>query len=132
MTLTRRQWGVGAVAAAGGALLSGCSATNDSSSVEPQSAGTAGRANTARQSGGSVLERSIVLDLHCDTPERIVQERIDLSQRDTDGQLHIPRMREGDVTGVFFSIYTSATEGTPLGAVKKALAIIDAEATASE
>ena len=124
MTLTRRQWGIGALAAAaGGAALSGCSAADDSSPDEPHSVGAAG---TAKSPTGGVLERSIVLDLHCDTPGRIVEEQLDLSLRATDGQLDIPRMREGGVTGVFFSIYTSATEGTPLEAVKKALAIIDA------
>ena len=124
MTLTRRQWGIGAVAAAaGGAALSACSAADDSSPDEPHSVGAAG---TAKSPAGGVLERSIVLDLHCDTPGRIVEEQVDLSRRDTDGQLDIPRMREGGVTGVFFSIYTSATKGSPLEAVKKALAIIDA------
>ena len=127
MTLTRRQWGIGAIAAAaGGAALSACSAADDSSPDKPHSVGAADSASTAKSPAGGVLERSIVLDLHCDTPGRIVEEQLDLSRRDTDGQLDIPRMREGGVTGVFFSIYTSATEGTSLGAVKKALAIIDA------
>ena len=126
MTLTRRQWGIGAVAAAaGGAVLSGCSTTDDGV-VEPRPTDAVGTANTAGASEGGVLERSIVLDLHCDTPGRIVEERLDLSRRDTDGQLDIPRMREGGVTGVFFSIYTSATAGTSLEAVKKSLVIIDA------
>ena len=126
MALTRRELGMGAAAAAGGAVLGGCSTTDDGGGVGSPPAGSVGTANTAGGAVGSVLERSIVLDLHCDTPERIVRERLDLSRRDADGQLDIPRMREGGVTGVFFSIYTSATEGTPLGAVKKALAIIDA------
>ncbi len=126
MTLTRRQWGIGAVAAAaGGAVLSGCSTTDDGV-VERRPADAAGTANTAGTSEGGVLARSIVLDLHCDTPGRIVEERLDLSRRDTDGQLDIPRMREGGVTGAFFSIYTSATAGTSLEAVKKSLVIIDA------
>ena len=127
MTLTRRQWGIGAVAAAPcGAVLSGCSTTDDGSAVEPRPAGAVGTANMAGASEGGVLERSIVLDLHCDTPGRIVEEQLDLGQRHADGQLDIPRMREGGVSGVFFSIYTSATAGTSLEAVKKALAIIDA------
>lgn len=126
MTLTRRQWGIGAVAAASGAVLSGCSATDHGGRSEQQPTRAGGAPSAAGSPAGGVLERSIVLDLHCDTPGRIVEEQLDLSRRGTDGQLDIPRMREGGVTGVFFSIYTSATEGTSLGAVKKALAIIDA------
>jgi len=126
MTLTRREWGIGAAAAASGAVLNNCSAADDADGAASRSAGADEAAADASTPDGGVLERSIVLDLHCDTPGRIVDERIDLSQRDTAGQLDIPRMREGGVTGVFFSIYTSATEGTELAAVKKALMIIDA------
>jgi len=68
----------------------------------------------------------VVLDLHCDTPMLIQAEGYDLGQRHDYGQVDIPRMREGGVSGVFFSIYTSGTSGTPLEAVKKALEIIDA------
>jgi membrane dipeptidase len=68
----------------------------------------------------------VVLDLHCDTPMLIQAEGFDLGVRHDYGQVDIPRMREGGVSGVFFSIYTSAASGTPLEAVKKALEIIDA------
>ena len=73
----------------------------------------------------SLLERSIVLDLHCDTPMLISAEGYDLGERHDYGQVDIPRMREGGVTGVFFSIYTSATTMPPAAAAKRALEIID-------
>jgi membrane dipeptidase len=76
-------------------------------------------------SSEDILDRSIVLDFHCDTPMRLVEEKLDLSQLHTTGELDIPRMRQGGITGVFFSIYTGATNKTPLEAVKKALEIID-------
>ena len=57
---------------------------------------------------------------------RLVGESIDLGRRHDDGELDIPRMREGGVTGVFFSIYTGAADKTPLEAVRKAVEIIDA------
>jgi len=126
MTLTRREWGIGAVAAASGAALHNYSTADDADGAASRPAGADEAASASKSPDGGVLERSIVLDLHCDTPERIVREHLDLSQRDTDGQLDIPRMREGGVTGVFFSIFTSATEGASLEAVKKALTIIDA------
>ena len=50
----------------------------------------------------------------------------DLGARNTRGEVDIPRMREGGVTGVFFSIYTSATRNTELESVQEALEIIDA------
>ena len=73
-----------------------------------------------------MLQRALVIDTHCDTPMRIVAEGFDLGQRHNYGQVDIPRMREGGVTAVFFSIYTSATQGTPAQASKKGFEIIDA------
>ena len=42
------------------------------------------------------------------------------------GEVDIPRMRAGGLTGIFFSIYTSAFRNTELEAVQEALEIIDA------
>jgi membrane dipeptidase len=56
----------------------------------------------------------------------LLAEGFDLGERHDYGQVDIPRMREGGVTAVFFSIYTSATQGTPLQASKKGFEIIDA------
>ena len=115
--LTRRQWVQ--VAAGATAGFAGCSQPDSSSSREQRPVET-------EPPDGDILARSIVLDLHCDTPMRLVEESFDLGRRHADGELDIPRMREGGVTGVFFSIYTGATDKTPLEAVKKALEIIDA------
>ena len=117
MNLTRRQWATAAVSAAAALSHQACSSGGD----EPPP----GQAQSPPPSA-SLLERSVVLDLHCDTPMLIQAEGFDLGQRHDYGQVDIPRMREGGVSGVFFSVYTSATRGTPLEAVKKALEIIDA------
>ncbi len=115
--LTRRQWAL--LSAGTTAGLAACSQPeNPASSNE--------RAQETPVPNGDVLARSIVLDLHCDTPMRLVEEKLDLGRRHESGELDIPRMREGGVTGVFFSIYTGATDKTPLEAVKKAIEIIDA------
>ncbi len=114
MKLTRREWGWSAVAALAQA---GCSSTRSS----PEAAD----AETAAPPG-TLLERSIVLDLHCDTPMLITDEGFNLGERHDYGQVDIPRMREGGVTGVFFSIYTSATAQPPPESVRRALAIIAA------
>jgi membrane dipeptidase len=116
MNLTRRQWASAALGATAFLSQQACSSGGN----EPP----AGKAESPPPPA-SLLERAVVLDLHCDTPMLIQAEGFDLSQRHDYGQVDIPRMREGGVSGVFFSIYTSVTAGTPLEAVKKALEIID-------
>jgi membrane dipeptidase len=68
---------------------------------------------------------SIVVDTHDDTTQRLLDPKFDLSARHGDGNIDIPRMREGGLSAIFFSIWIS---GKTLGpeAVKKALDQIDA------
>jgi membrane dipeptidase len=49
--------------------------------------------------------RALLIDLHADTPQRLVDENVDLGGRLPDGHLDIPRMREGGVDAQFFSIW---------------------------
>ena len=72
-----------------------------------------------------LLRRAVVLDLHDDTTQLMVDEGYDLAQRHDYGQVDIPRMRQGGVTGIFFSVYTSPQRMTPLEAMKAALIQID-------
>jgi membrane dipeptidase len=67
---------------------------------------------------------TIVLDTHADTPQRFLFERFDLGHRDTEGHMDIPRMREGGLNAVFFSIWSPSSTTGPRG-VKRALALID-------
>ena len=115
--LTRREWGFAAAGAALGGV--GCSSPDPGS----PDAGSATPAADIEQR--TLLERSIVVDLHCDTPMLISAEGYDLGERHDYGQVDIPRMRQGGVTGIFFSIWTSATARSPTASVKKALEIID-------
>jgi membrane dipeptidase len=71
-----------------------------------------------------VLRQAVVLDLHCDTTMLMVDEGYDLAQRHDYAQVDLPRMREGGVTGVFFSIYTPARL-PPVEAMRRALIQID-------
>ncbi len=66
-----------------------------------------------------------VVDLHCDTPMLFQNESYDIGIRNEIGEVDIPRMREGGVTAVFMSVYTSASRNTELEAVQKALEITD-------
>ena len=103
MNTTRRRWASGIALAA-----LGCSR---SEVAEPGPAEEAGPPD--------------VIDLHCDTPMLFRDGSYDLGQRNDRGEVDIPRMRDGSVTAVFFSVYTSPTRNTELQAVQEALEIID-------
>ena len=68
---------------------------------------------------------SIVVDTHDDTTQHLLDPKFDLSARHSDGNIDIPRMRDGGLSAIFFSIWIS---GKILGpeAAKKALDQIDA------
>lgn len=68
---------------------------------------------------------SIVLDTHDDTTQRFFAKNFDLGKRNPDGHVDIPRMREGGMNAIFFSIWI---DGRIMGppAVQKALDQIDA------
>jgi membrane dipeptidase len=73
-----------------------------------------------------VHDRAIVIDTHADSPQRMLSEKgFDFGVRHTNGNLDIPRMREGGLDAEFFSIWVpSELTGPP--AVKKAMDLIDA------
>jgi membrane dipeptidase len=68
---------------------------------------------------------SIVLDTHDDTTQLFFTKDYDLGKRNAQGHVDIPRMREGGMNAIFFSIWI---DGRILGppAVEKALDQIDA------
>ncbi|HUG82144.1 MAG TPA: dipeptidase [Bryobacterales bacterium] len=114
--LTRRRFGAATLGAAS-SLLSQSACSSD------ESAGTQSTDPVA--SGPSLLERSIILDLHCDTPMLITDEAYDLGRRHDYGEVDIPRMREGGISGVFFSIYTTVSQ-SPESAKQRSFEIIEA------
>jgi len=68
---------------------------------------------------------SIVLDTHDDTTQRFFSKNFDLGKRNPDGHIDIPRMKEGGMNAIFFSIWIDGrTMGPP--AIQKALDQIDA------
>jgi membrane dipeptidase len=68
---------------------------------------------------------SIVLDTHDDTTQRFFSKDFDIGKRNPTGHVDIPRMREGGMNAIFFSIWI---DGSIMGppAVEKALDQIDA------
>jgi len=68
---------------------------------------------------------SIVLDTHDDTTQRFLSKSYDLGKRNPDGHVDIPRMHDGGMNAIFFSIWIDGrTMGPP--AIQKALDQIDA------
>jgi membrane dipeptidase len=68
---------------------------------------------------------SIVVDTHDDTTQRLLDPKFDLGVRHADGNVDIPRMREGGLDAIFFSIWIPGTVTGP-EAVKQALEQINA------
>jgi membrane dipeptidase len=64
--------------------------------------------------------QSIVVDTHDDTTQRLLDPKFDFGMRHTDGSVDIPRMREGGLSAIFFSIWIPGTVTGP-SAVQRAL-----------
>jgi len=67
---------------------------------------------------------SIVIDTHADTTQRLLDGKFDIGERHPDGNIDIPRMREGGLNAQFFSIWMSG-KTTGAIAVQKSLDQID-------
>ena len=63
------------------------------------------QANTRANDATVVHRRAIAIDMHADTPQRLLDERVDLAQRLSDGHFDSVRAREGGLDAQFFSIW---------------------------
>ncbi|HUL14691.1 MAG TPA: dipeptidase [Terriglobales bacterium] len=68
---------------------------------------------------------SIVVDTHDDTTQRLLDPHFDIGVRHSDGSIDIPRMKEGGLGAIFFSIWMPG-KITGADAVKRTLDQIDA------
>jgi membrane dipeptidase len=68
---------------------------------------------------------SLVVDTHDDTTQRLLDPHFDIAVRHKDGGIDIPRVREGNLDGIFFSIWIPGTVTGP-EAVRRALEQITA------
>src|ERR1700731_3055294 len=68
---------------------------------------------------------SIVVDTHDDTTQRFLDGKFDLGERTNTGSIDIPRMKEGGLNAIFFSIWIPSKVTGP-EAVRRALQQIDA------
>jgi hypothetical protein len=70
-------------------------------------------------------DRAIVIDSHDDTTQRLLFDKtFDIGKRQKNGNVDIPRMREGGLDGLFFSSWVPA-DVTGIPAVTTATALID-------
>ena len=68
-------------------------------------------------------DRAIVVDSHDDTTQRLIFDKaFDIGKRNPNGNIDIPRMREGGLDALFFSIWVPS-EVTGPTAVKRARSI---------
>ncbi len=77
----------------------------------------------AQKSPLEIHRHAIVIDTHIDTPQRLLDENLDLGPRSPDGHIDIPRMREGGLDAAFFSIWVEPKYEPHFTA--RALALID-------
>jgi len=68
---------------------------------------------------------SIVVDTHDDTTQRFLDAKFDIGVRNAMGSIDIPRMREGGLDAIFFSIWMPSKITGP-EAVQRAMAQIEA------
>ncbi len=64
--------------------------------------------NTSETTAGDPLtihRRAIIVDMHADTTQRLVDENVDLGQRLSNGHLDAVRAKEGGLDAQFFSIW---------------------------
>jgi membrane dipeptidase len=72
-----------------------------------------------------VHARAIVVDSHDDTTQRLFFDKtFDIGERHSNGNIDIPRMKEGGLDALFFSIWIPSGVTGPT-AVKRALQLID-------
>src|SRR5438445_13745138 len=82
-------------------------------------------ADSVSEKAKKLTHSAIVVDTHDDTTQRLLDTKFDLGVRHSDGSIDIPRMKEGGLDGIFFSIWMSGKATGP-EAVKSATAQIHA------
>src|SRR5256884_6949218 len=88
-------------------------------------AGLAISADSISEKARKLHFSSIVVDTHDDTTQRFLDGKFDLGHRSATGSIDIPRMREGGLGAIFFSIWMPSKITGP-EAVDRALIQIDA------
>ena len=81
-------------------LASNCRMTEKTETTAP-----ATERQNKTDDANAIHRRAIAIDMHADTPQRLLDERVDLAQRLPDGHFDSLRAREGGLDAQFFSIW---------------------------
>ena len=89
---------------------------------KPETSKTSTSPDTKSNDPLAVHRRAIAVDMHADTTQRMVDEKVDLMQRLPDGHFDTVRAREGALDAQFFSIWVEPQlfGGGGSGAMKRA------------
>ncbi len=87
-------------------------------------AGLAVSAHSISEKARKLHFSSIVVDTHDDTTQRFLDGKFDLGTRSSTGSIDIPRMKEGGLGAIFFSIWIPSKITGP-EAVHRAMIQID-------
>src|SRR6185436_2748485 len=81
-------------------LASNCRMTQKTETQTPPT-----EQNTKVDDAIAIHRRAIAIDMHADTPQRLLDEHVDLAQRLADGHFDSVRALEGGLSAQFFSIW---------------------------
>jgi membrane dipeptidase len=86
-------------------FTSNCRNSGQTENREPKIMNNTSENTTVANDSLSIHRRAIVVDMHADTTQRLVDENVDLEQRLSDGHLDAVRAKEGGLDAQFFSIW---------------------------
>lgn len=84
-------------------------------------------AETPAERAARIHASAIVIDTHEDVPYRLEEKWADIGVRGAEGkgQVDVPRLKEGGVTGAFFAAYVPASFAKSGGSARETLELID-------
>lgn len=109
-----------------GALLvifaSNCRDATKTENLKSNPMTNSAQTTSAAKDPPAIHRRAIVVDMHADTTQRLVDENVDLEQRLADGHFDAVRAKEGGLDAQFFSIWVEPElfGGGGPGAMKRA------------
>ncbi len=87
-------------------LVNSCKMSEKNTTMSANASSEKPQANASNNGDSEAIHRhAIAIDLHADTTQRMLDERVDLSQRLPDGHVDSVRAKEGGLDAQFFSIW---------------------------
>jgi len=83
----------------------GCGHSRDAKDAERKPMTNTSETASTANDPLAIHRRAIIVDMHADTTQRLVDEQVDLEQRLSDGHLDAVRAKEGGLDAQFFSIW---------------------------